>query len=726
MEQTFWMEELLASGQATGQDLQEIAQTRPDLWPAVLAQPAMYPELEEWIRVQWAQLEPPAPVEVSVAAAPPKKRKGLIWAAVAALVALAAGGVGLWFFGPWGDSSKDVLAVVPDTAYTAVVAGLGDTEQLVPIGDQGQEYLVYKDQILIGVDGDAGPQVLAISTDSEDVGPVWVQGLEEPGVCSLAGDILSCGSSAYSLEGGTPEPAAEPDTSDPAAELDPSESTPPPSSELPFPAAAKLRSSPTPGTQYALAGHDLVDSSGDVVVESFALGGRAWALEDPDGVTVVSDGQEVIGLRYDQVEWELELPQGSLAINLLPDGTMTWVRTDNTLVLGSPGALTAYDVATGSALWQVQVPLSSYTVTPGMILVTMDDAVALLPLPSKGETSDGQLVKAGEDGEDDEDESGDESSPAAPLAEPALYEGFDGDLLVSADCMSRVANQDSPQVLSFTSGQATGLGPTGAASVSIEAVYQTVNDGVPYALAWLRCDEPSSSASTEVAVYDSDLDLVQSVPGYRGVTASVSRSTEILDVAVGDETLAISSGPWMGWGDTWCMSCDGDYTATVLWKWTGGLYVLSETLYDSPAGVVAAPDLDTLNNIYDAVANGSRSSVSKFFTGEANTVLDMGDMCLGETCKNTLGAVLFAPGGEVAACTLMPAEGQTPYFSDLDVRLDAMYIPGFDIAPGDFVCAVSSGHSMFANSEPNHIWWMVRPTSDPKDFRVYDIGRDFG
>ena len=93
------------SPDASPEQLHWLAENRPDLYPQLLAHPAMYPELAQWIRSQipapvLALPEVPMPPQESIQVAEPKKksRKGVYVAVAGGLVlALGVGGAALWF-----------------------------------------------------------------------------------------------------------------------------------------------------------------------------------------------------------------------------------------------------------------------------------------------------------------------------------------------------------------------------------------------------------------------------------------------------------------------------------------------------------------------------------------------------------------------------------------------------------------------------------------------------
>ena len=182
----------------------------------------------------------------------------------------------------------------------------------------------------------------------------------------------------------------------------------------------------------------------------------------------------------------------------------------------------------------------------------------------------------------------------------------------------------------------------------------------------------------------------------------------------------------MGYGDVFCLSCDGQYTAHVGYTWDGVQYQISGKTFDTPSGTVAEPSLEVLQDIFDAVAGNSEQDVAGFFTGDAQKVLADLDEPFRPGAP-TSRELTFAAGGSVEQCIPVPSEGASLAFDSPEEPLGALslYIYTPDLRPGDFVCDTRTGPGA-PDGGPTRFLWLVHPTADPDKFQVYYISQNWG
>lgn len=706
------------SPDASPEQLHWLAENRPDLYPQLLAHPAMYPELAQWIRSQipapvLALPEVPMPPQESIQVAEPKKksRKGVYVAVAGGLVlALGVGGAALWFLQDRSEPSAGVLNLVPQKAAVVTVPDTDGTLELLPIGSAGQQYLRSGNLLLTLTASGGAHNVVAVDTAGSQTEPAWIVPIPTAGPCALDEDVLDCGESAtFSLAGPTPEPAVESEPkSRPEGDREPGTSA--------LAESLVVNEEDSRQVPYYVADGQLHHKGGEVILEQFSS--PAWALPGSDGTLAITNGSMIVGVRDGDVVWTEELLPEDAGLNGFDTGQPTWSASGDVLLYATEGGLIARTISTGELRWSLEIPLMSYLVSEDTLLVSTGDSLEVLPLRSDDAAqSSGPAVSA----EPEEPEEEPELLPE-PISPDLL---LNGTVTVSAACAGKVTGDQVEQTFTFTDGLVTGIPPTGSATITMTDVQPVINEGVPYALVWLVCEPPDRGPTTEIAVYNADLTLVQSLLAAQGVGLAPSQYTEITSLDVGDETLTVTSGLWMGYGDMFCLSCDGQYTAHVGYTWDGVQYQISGKSLDTPAGTVAEPSLDALQDVFDAVASNSEQDVAGFFTGDAQRF--MAD--LGITVRDgglTARDISFAPGGRVEQCAPFPAEGQAINFDSLDYPESHSYSAYTqDLQPGDFLCLVDTGFS--SEYEPvTRVRWLVHPTADPGKFQVYYISRNWG
>ena len=708
------------SPDASPEQLHWLAENRPDLYPQLLAHPAMYPELAEWIRSQIPApvLPPPgipiAPQGLAGIDAPKKKSRKVVYAAVAGglVLVLGVGAAALWFLQDRSEPSAGVLNLVPQKAAVVTVPDTDGTLELLPIGSAGQQYLRSGNLLLTLTASGGAHNVVAVDTAGSQTEPAWIVPIPTAGPCALDEDVLDCGESAtFSLAGPTPE----------RVEGSESERQPEATNEPGTTALAEsltVEEEPSGEVPYYVADGQLHHKGGEVILEQFSS--PAWALPGSDGNLAITNGEWIVGLKDGDVVWTEELLPEDASLNGFHAGQPTWSASGDVLLYATEGGLIARTISTGELRWSLEVPLTSYLVSEDTLLVSTVDSLEVLPLRSEDDPA--QSAEPAMSAEPEEPEEEPELLPE-PISPDLL---LNGTVTVSAACAGKVTGDQVEQTFTFTDGLVTGIPPTGSATITMTDVQPVINEGVPYALVWLVCEPPDRGPTTEIAVYNADLTLVQSLLAAQGVGLAPSHYTEITSLDVGDETLTVTSGLWMGYGDMFCLSCDGQYTAHVSYVWNGMQYQISGKTFDTPAGTVAEPSLDALQDVFDAVASNSEQDVAGFFTGDAQRF--MAD--LGITVRDgglTARDISFAPGGRVEQCAPVPAEGKAINFDSLDYPLEFNSYSAYtqDLQPGDFLCLVDTGFS--SEYEPvTRVRWLVHPTADPDKFQVYYISRNWG
>lgn len=693
-----------------------LAQSRPDLWGLMLEHPHMYPGLAQWIREQIPSPplppvpEPPeeilepvvsvAPVVPAVPAVParPQRRRALVPTAIGvafALVLVYVVGGGIFWFLRGGETVGDALGTVPTNAHVVTFGNLQGNATFTPIGAGGELYLTDEDEDerLVLINRGGNTTVVAVATAEDSTDPAWTK-LVDGGPCAVDDGGVACGADI------------------PAGEKAQSDATP-------MSYSHQVGAEVSTELPYSLSEGKLYTEDGTAVESTFEA--PLWALPGKHNIWMISDGTRIVALDGTEILWSVDLSNDDALINGFGTGQPNWATSGDVVLYAIYGALIAQEISTGDVLWQVEIPLTSYQVARDTILVSMGDALALIPLD--GTAPDPTVAPAISEAEDADEELQTERGPAGPEIDPEDL--FNGTIQVSAECHQRVTGEGTAKAYTFNNGLAEGLPQTGQAFIEIADVNLVNNDGAPYALAWLICDPPELPASMEIAVYNAKLELVQSLFMWSEVTAIVSNETKITSFDASDNEVSVTSAPWLGFGDEYCLWCSGEHGATVDYTWSGGQYVARQVSYDTPSGTVVAPDLATLNNIYNQVANGSESTVMQYFSGSAVTTvqeLDTGRIGGAEDRGWYFREIYFSPGGRLTDCNLVPPEETIPYFKAADTSVEYFsFAP--DIHVGDFACLVTDS---FKSGGPGaHVWWLVRPTTDPEDFSIYEIGRDF-
>lgn len=708
------------SPDASPEQLHWLAENRPDLYPQLLAHPAMYPELAEWIRSQIPApvLPPPgipiAPQGIAGIDAPKKKSRKVVYAAVAGglVLALGVGAAALWFLQDRSEPSAGVLNLVPQKAAVVTVPDTDGSLELLPIGSAGQQYLRSGNLLLTLTASGSAHNVVAVDTAGSQTEPAWVVPLPTAGPCALDEDVLDCGESAtFSLAGPTPEPAVESEPkSRPEGDREPGTSA--------LAESLVVNEEDSPQVPYYVADGQLHHKGGEVILEQFSS--PAWALPGSDGNLAITNGEWIVGLKDGDVVWTEELLPEDASLNGFHAGQPTWSASGDVLLYATEGGLIARTISTGALRWSLEVPLTSYLVSEDTLLVSTVDSLEVLPLRSEDDPA--QSAEPAMSAEPEEPEEEPELLPE-PISPDLL---LNGTVTVSAACAGKVTGDQVEQTFTFTDGLVTGIPPTGSATITMTDVQPVINEGVPYALVWLVCEPPDRGPTTEIAVYNADLTLVQSLLAAQGVGLAPSHYTEITSLDVGDETLTVTSGLWMGYGDMFCLSCDGQYTAHVSYVWDGAQYQISGKTFDTPSGTVAEPSLEALQNVFDAVASNSEQDVAGFFTGAAQTAVSGLDEPF-RSGAPTARELTFALGGSVEQCIPLPSEGTSLGFDSAGEPLGPLYryIYDPDLRPGDFVCQTHPGPGT-PEGGPVTSLWLVRPTSAPDKFQVYDIAQNWG
>ncbi len=771
---------LVVSPEATGDQLRDVAARRFDLHQLIVVHQNAYPELVQWINEQSAPAAQHLVDTVGTAtvvdprvdggavtgvipagAAPsPRKRRVLI-GAIAAAVALVVFGVGLGAFlllpSKGASTSADPFKKMPQSARVIDLSTDGAPVQLIPVGSENQQTLQQGSLLLVGMVADGDYQVSAIDMKSDLPYPMWTLPVADHGGggalgCSLSGDIFSCGSmETYNIAGGAPIPVAKAESgadaqggslaSEEGAEGEEDGDGTEQGAEGSGDGGGTEEDADGGGDSGTEGGEDqsgaleqnpailLPDQRAtDGVPMPYVSGGALFGANGKQisdahfgrplyGVQVgtkgdrwvVSDGYAVLGLNGAKEVWTLDLPVGSEKVNGFADsGSPKLNLAGNTLLLGTPNAIIALDASTGEERWAIDTEVDSWEVHGSALIVSGAGVLSVLPFPEEGGTEGGEgggALKLG--------------LPTIGAQMPTEEEILNSTMTVDANCLEFVTGDaGSNQSVSFVDG----IGQTQAnygAELSVKVWGFTVLNGRPVAIINHYCYGGGTTGFDVVTAVDSDLEVVTGINISSNQSAWVRRPPSVnnIDVAGTQLVIDISGFETVGPSITYVSA-----QSTLMWD--GTEYVPVDWLYELGSGrVVRPPNVEELQDIYDAVADGDEASVSHYFGSQGLAYIDSPGF--GGDGPTTAREMLWAPGGKVEGCGLLPPASEQLY----DLGGSGLSTPPPDqvrymsSSPGDFICGITSP-KVGTWGDSFSIWWVVTTDEDGAIVEIQQ-GRNF-
>lgn len=708
---------------ATPEELQYIAFQRRDLWPVILNNPNVYPELIEWIHQQGGPRNQGGG----------KGRRGILWIVVAAVAVVAiVGGAATFFMFRGKDASASSFAALPQEASTVRVGQIAPDLRVVPLDGGISTVAMVGDTQVSRLSGDGTDVVVGLDMTNPTSYPLWVVDVPSgSNGCSVENTILDCGedavfeilhgaalpidsedvggaarSGASSSEEKADSEADEGDAADVGNAADQGEAAGEGDTSVYGSAAETHVVGPTASDSvpYTFGNGVLSGKDGAVVTEDL-VGQTLWALAvGDDDWWVFSDGNVLFSVTKGKIVWEADLPAGSIEVNgFQMDLDPSWNRSGDIVIIGTPQGLAAYSISSGEVKWSIEVPTTSYQISAvGPILLTEGSLVALEFPP--------------EDAEAEKDADSPEGSQVLVLPEtpavvevPTEEEVINMPVEVPADCLTFATGEtrESHEV-AFDEGVFAG---TGTGTVTITHTAYPVLGGEPRVLLAFSCANDNGEAIS-VGLYDAQMGLLGEVEWNQGLSAdSTDVAIEAMNVDQG--FLIFTSGVWPAEIDPDCAGCEGYVTATSHFVWDGSVYVLTSQEFEEAEGPASGPDLVKLQALYQQLIDGDVESVRPYTIAQADYILD--------TIKadpKLAKLNFYADGSEIVECTPLAIGATSHYFPDT-----GMSIPFSSASPetfyGDYICGANITSRWMSHRDPNereyYYWWMLRiqPNGDP-------------
>ncbi len=351
--------------------------------------------------------------------------------------------------------------------------------------------------------------------------------------------------------------------------------------------------------------------------------------------------------------------------------------------------------------------MESWEVDGSALVVSGGGLLSILPFPedADGEPANGILNL---------------SLPGMGMQMPSEEEILNSTMDVNKDCIEFVTGGLDPSgSITFIDGVGR-IGTTHGSSLSMTVWGFTVLNGRPVAIVNYYCYGGGTTGFDVVNAVDSDLEVVTSVPVGTRHSVWMRRPPAVDSIQVDGTKLVIDMSGFETVGDPISY-----VNAQNTLMWDGSDYVSVDWSYSLRSGrVVRPPDVQELQAIYDAVSDGKEDTVLHYF-GDQAMMTHLDGTGFGGDGPYTARMALWAPGGKVEGCGLLPPRGEQLY----DLGGSGLSTPPTDqyrymkFAPGDFICGVTNSE-IGTGTGYFSIWWIVTTDEDGAIMNI-EQGRNF-
>ncbi len=579
----------VANPETAAEQLQLIASRRADLHQAILEHPNTYPALSDWIRAKQVPSSLPAPTgfpapsglpaptgfpaptglpaPYGTPSAPPdqkkvKKRKiALILGIAGAVLLLALIGFLVWWFFLRDDGESDssqAYAALPEIGTVVDVSTFGRDIRIVPIGPDDNASYKSGGLRLVGLRGAPGDAVAAIDLDAGQVLPQWIVPIKATvAQCVLEGEILDCDTQSYHVTAQAPVPTK---AAKGRASLQPAR-----------PQSVLVGTAADGALDYGLTGGDLIDESGDTIVELPDSDGPYYGIApSKKGLpTLISDGRNIVAVKGSKVLWTKTLSAGASQVNGFEEGQEpSWKVEGEVLLVAEPGGVMAVDIATGEELWRIDTPVVSWQADQGSLVISQGTSVVVLPFPDddQGKPADPSQPEDAKPGGKQLVIGEAQGVPELPTADELL----DSYIELPPSCQDESGLAESRSV--FESGVVNGdqgtVVMTGAGAIVMAGELATVMS--------FECRGQGGDPVPAVAAYDMEMEMLQELSFWDDL--AVMPWMLSLDGVRGEGSAAqiVVSAE----GGKLCPDCSSDAQVEMLWD---GSNFVTTRVGDPPA-----------------------------------------------------------------------------------------------------------------------------------------------
>lgn len=730
--------------------LAKIAGDFPRLRHQVVAHPACYPALTEWIAANpGGEQLPVQPDESKVHAALEQAAPSLLAspatlntssaASVSAQLSEASGSIKVEDSSPVRKRSRHKLLTLMMAGVLVITAGLGtwwvmsdrahqemaiarlpqlttsvrlaaipiSGSRLLPVGSHG--YLRSGELTVVAVKSDivsedaAARSVTLVAVETGTNGfPQWTVPLEsEAPQCELAEGIVDCGDTgSYHVETGLPvvqqtstatsskegEGNDDGDATAPTSNPTTTSLSPSPPAEIVYTPSAIVGDAPTEGVPFVFSEGVLKDQQGNQVAE-FA-GDMLWTLNADSSST--TDGTWIFS-------------DGQKLVTTV-DGALAWERV-------LPEGAAAINGFEGEApSWRVSGAVVVIGEPEGIVALDTTDGSEVWRLQATGLESwfledltlaviaDGTLHMSqfGTSEKPDTASSATAGSDLAVVEIPApltFADLADGTHQLPEGCVKWAwfdddGGIDAKQELTMSDGYVQ-MANRDSAWIKLEYAENTFVGGKAYTFAHFLCSNGGMYPETFFGVYDVEGNLVAQMGTVEGHDISGSlNKTWVSDPVVQGSTFSYLVGGIGLVGDGPSNADKKSGSATLTWGWDGEELSGPDVLYHLPTGEARMPDTAAVQELYDLVAQGKEAD-SNYVSAGLKERLDNSDSSgTGKTDRE----LIFIEGQTVTECVLVEP-------ITLGIESDTKDSEGFafpamtragqrPIEPGSFYCGL--------------------------------------
>ncbi|WP_126383648.1 hypothetical protein [Actinomyces howellii] len=426
-------------------------------------------------------------------------------------------------------------------------------------------------------------------------------------------------------------------------------------------------------------------------------------------VWVVGDGEQLAVVDGPETLWVRDLPEGTADLTGATDSAPPeWLVDSGAVVLAEPEGIIALDPETGTTLWTVTTPVTSWAASDGTIVVVSGATASVLSFETTSPSSTA-LPTSGPDSEEALDL---EAIRNATLEVPEL-------------CMPAASQEGGATFVDgVASSTEAGVVP---ATATMKEVIPGVFDSRPVAVVVMSCSGGGNTGFDVLAVYSQadgllgELDLVTS--GDVGTTPNLL----IEEVHAVGETITLTVPSIQVAGDDSCQACEGSASATVTARWDGESLGIVDVVYSLPSGSLRIPATEDVQAAYDAIASGEAEEAEQYMSPELAAELDVTLGAQGST--DTVRSLQFPEGGSVVSCALAAPGLDTGTYSAPGVESGTEALD-----PGAVICPVTSDDPALPWLAPqqdqygndSYLSWLILEADESGDFRVTGFGRAFG